>query len=94
VPAVFELKGTSPLSGLIRWAGGLATTAEGQKVTVERIHDRKLRNLEEFRLDPKDGWPPGSAFGTDVDPYRGLQIEKCYVEKVLPSFDSVAPSEA
>lgn len=52
VAAVFELKGAAPLSDLIRWAGGLATTAQGQKVTVERIDQRKVRTVEEFSLDP------------------------------------------
>jgi protein involved in polysaccharide export with SLBB domain len=49
--AIYELKQNSPLFDVIRWAGGLATTAEGQKVTVERIEDRKVRKIEEFGLD-------------------------------------------
>ena len=52
VPAIYELKQNPPLSELIRWAGGLATTAQGQKVTVERIENRKVRKVEEFALDP------------------------------------------
>jgi len=51
VPAIYELKQNSPLSELIRWAGGLATTAQGQKVTVERIENRAVRKVEEFTLD-------------------------------------------
>jgi len=39
------------LFDLIRWAGGLATTAAGQKATVERIEDHKARKVEEFPLD-------------------------------------------
>src|SRR5712691_297487 len=50
-PAVYELKQNTVLFDLIRWAGGLATTASGQKATVERIEDRKLRRVEEFTLD-------------------------------------------
>lgn len=51
-PAIYELKQqTSTLSDLIDMAGGLATTAEGDKVRVERIDDRKMRTVEEFALD-------------------------------------------
>ncbi len=61
VPAIFELK-TRPttndprttnnvLADLIAWAGGLASTASGQKATVERIDDRKSRKVAEFNLD-------------------------------------------
>src|SRR3989449_135698 len=51
VPAVYELKQNTVLFDLIRWAGGLATTAAGQKATVERIEDHKARKVEEFPLD-------------------------------------------
>ncbi|MGB5081834.1 MAG: SLBB domain-containing protein, partial [Burkholderiales bacterium] len=51
VPAVYELKLKAPLFDLLRWAGGLAATAAGQKVTVERIEERKARTVEEFPLD-------------------------------------------
>jgi protein involved in polysaccharide export with SLBB domain len=51
VPAVYELKQNAVLFDLFRWAGGLATTASGQKATVERIEDRKVRKVEEFALD-------------------------------------------
>ena len=51
IPAVYELKQNTVLFDLIRWAGGLATTAAGQKATVERIEDRKARTVEEFSLD-------------------------------------------
>ena len=50
-PAVYELKGASSLGDLIQLAGGLTTTAEGQKVTVERIADRRARTVAEFSLD-------------------------------------------
>lgn len=39
------------LSDLISWAGGLASTALGQKATVERIDDHKTRKVAEFKLD-------------------------------------------
>src|SRR6266545_3693919 len=51
VAAVYELKQNTVLFDLIRWAGGLATTAAGQKATVERIEDHKVRKVEEFPLD-------------------------------------------
>src|SRR5207249_7667214 len=46
VPAVYELKQSTVLFDLIRWAGGLATTAAGQKATVERIENRRVRTVE------------------------------------------------
>jgi protein involved in polysaccharide export with SLBB domain len=51
VPAVYELKQSTVLFDLFRWAGGLATTAAGQKATVERIADHKEQQVEEFSLD-------------------------------------------
>ena len=51
VPAIYELKQNAPIFEVLRWAGGLATTAQGQKVTLERIQDHKVRKVEEFPLD-------------------------------------------
>lgn len=51
VAAVYELKNGASLGELIRWAGGLATTAEGLRVVVERIENRRARKVEEFSLD-------------------------------------------
>jgi protein involved in polysaccharide export with SLBB domain len=51
IPAVYELKQNAVLFDLFRWAGGLATTAAGQKATVERIEDHRARTVEEFPLD-------------------------------------------
>ncbi|HLP97408.1 MAG TPA: SLBB domain-containing protein [Sideroxyarcus sp.] len=51
-PAIYELKQeTTTLAELIELAGGLTTTASGDKVSVERIDERKLRKVEEFSLD-------------------------------------------
>jgi len=50
-PAIYELKGKATLDDLIQLSGGLATTAEGRRVTVERIEDRKVRKMDEFTLD-------------------------------------------
>lgn len=51
VPAIFELKKDGALGDLIAWAGGLASTASGQKATVERIDSRNTRRMDEFKLD-------------------------------------------
>ncbi len=51
VPGIYELKQNTPLFDVVRWAGGLSTTAQGQKVTVERIEDRKSRKVDDFTLD-------------------------------------------
>jgi len=48
---IFELKNSTSLADLIALAGGLTTTASGQKVTVERIIDRTVRKVDEFALD-------------------------------------------
>lgn len=53
-PAIFELKGKETLSDLLELAGGLTNVAAGQKVAVERIHEREMRKVDEFQLD-KDG---------------------------------------
>lgn len=50
-PAIYELKGGTSLGDLIQLAGGLTTTAAGQKATVERIADRRARRVAEFALD-------------------------------------------
>lgn len=52
VPAIYEMKdGDTTLKDLVELAGGLTTTAAGQKVTVERIDNRKSRRVEDFALD-------------------------------------------
>ena len=51
VPAIFELRKDGTLAELIAWAGGLASTASGQKATVERIDNHKTRKVDEFNLD-------------------------------------------
>ena len=51
-PAIYELKDDkTSLSGLLELAGGLTNIAEGDKVRVERIADRKMRKVEEFPLN-------------------------------------------
>lgn len=51
VPAIYELKDKTDLAGLIAMAGGLTTTASGQKVEVERIEKREDRVVDDFDLD-------------------------------------------
>jgi polysaccharide biosynthesis/export protein len=53
-PAIFEVKDEKTLGDLLALAGGLSTTADGQKVTVERIVSRRGRQVEEFAMD-RDG---------------------------------------
>lgn len=51
-PAIYELKDDkTTLAELIELAGGLTTTANGDKVSVERIDEHKMRRVEEFALD-------------------------------------------
>lgn len=51
VPAIYELKDKASLGDVIELAGGLTTTAAGQKVLLERIEERKVRRVDEFSLD-------------------------------------------
>lgn len=50
VPAIFELRDHDTLGDAINYAGGLTTTAAGQRAIVERIDDRHARRAEEFSL--------------------------------------------
>src|ERR1039458_5592965 len=49
--AISSIKDKASLADLIDLAGGLTTTAAGQKVLLERIEDRKVRRVDEFSLD-------------------------------------------
>jgi len=51
VPAIFETRPGTTFAELIDMAGGLANVASSQKITVERIDDRKVRRIEHFALD-------------------------------------------
>src|SRR5580700_6700539 len=51
VPAIYELREETTLRGAVEMAGGLATTADGQKAVVERIDNHTARRVEEFPLD-------------------------------------------
>jgi protein involved in polysaccharide export with SLBB domain len=51
VPAIYELKTEASLADVLQLAGGLSTTAEGAKVYIEEIKQRKDRSIEEVKLD-------------------------------------------
>jgi polysaccharide biosynthesis/export protein len=51
VPAIYELREETSLRSAVEMAGGLATTADGQKAVVERIENHDTRRVEEFPLD-------------------------------------------
>jgi polysaccharide biosynthesis/export protein len=51
VPAIYELREGTTLGGAVEMAGGIATTADGQKAVVERIENHNTRRVEEFPLD-------------------------------------------
>ena len=51
VPAIYELRNGSTLGDGIGAAGGLSTVADGNRVTIERIDQRKARSVEEVSLD-------------------------------------------
>ena len=51
VPAIYELRDGTSLGSAIEMAGGLTTTADGQKAVVERIENHDTRRVEEFPLD-------------------------------------------
>ena len=53
VPAIFELREGTTLAAAIEMAGGLASTADGQKAVVERIEKHNTRVVEEFPLDDR-----------------------------------------
>jgi protein involved in polysaccharide export with SLBB domain len=50
-PAIYELGPGNTLNDALDMAGGLATTASAQRVTIERIMNRETRFVEEYELD-------------------------------------------
>ncbi len=50
-PAIYELKGTSTLSDLIQFAGGLSSLADTGRITIERVADHQTRKALEFPYD-------------------------------------------
>lgn len=53
VPAIYELKDHENLGDVIRYAGGLSSTAAGQHAIIERIDARQVRKADEFPLTPE-----------------------------------------
>ena len=51
-PAIYEVRSDETLDQVLKSAGGLTPIASGQRVTVERIDDRRVRRVQEFDLDP------------------------------------------
>ncbi|HXM80327.1 MAG TPA: SLBB domain-containing protein [Burkholderiales bacterium] len=49
--AIFELKGPTNVGRLLDLAGGLTTTAQARRATLERIDERKTRTVDQFALD-------------------------------------------
>ena len=50
-PGIFEVLPSTSLGDLVALAGGLSTTAGGGRVIVERIEERRARQVAEFSLD-------------------------------------------
>ncbi len=50
VPAIFELQEHENLGDVIRYAGGITTTAAAEKAVIERIDDHHVRRADEFKL--------------------------------------------
>ena len=48
---IFELGKHDTLEELLQLAGGLTNTASGKTVSVERIHERTVRKVDEFQLN-------------------------------------------
>ena len=49
--AIYELKDVTSLSKLLELSGGINPVANGERVTVERIIERRRRTVEEFALN-------------------------------------------
>jgi polysaccharide biosynthesis/export protein len=50
VPGIYELKEHETLGQLLGYAGGVTTTASGQKTFIDRIDDRQVRHTAELDL--------------------------------------------
>lgn len=63
-PAIFEAKEGESLSDLVGWAGGFATTAQTQKISLQRNLDGLARQVQE--IDAKSGGLKTLLKGGDV----------------------------
>ena len=61
---IYELRDDTEttLASAVAMAGGLATTADGQKVVIERIDQHRTRRVEEFPLEAA-GWQRAATSG-------------------------------
>jgi len=75
-PAIYEIKSGASLGAMVEFAGGFTATAEGNKATVERIADRKTRQVEDFALDK-------AGMGR---PLRNGDLVRIYA--LIPKFDN------
>ena len=67
-PAIYELKAGERLEDLLHDAGGLATTADAGRVTLERLLEQEKRTVMEFPLDAES---------------RGMKLHDGDIVKVL-----------
>jgi protein involved in polysaccharide export with SLBB domain len=74
-PAIYELKPETTLGDIISYAGGLASTAAGQRAIVERIDKRSTLHSEDVELTP-------SGFATH--PLEGDVIR---ILSIVPRFE-------
>ena len=51
IPAIYEITGDTTLDKQLDTAGGLSAIADGTRVIIERIDNRKNRTVREFHLD-------------------------------------------
>ena len=57
-PGIFEVLQSTSMGELLALAGGLSTTAGGGSVIVERIEERRARQVAEFPLDGSESTRP------------------------------------
>lgn len=50
-PAIYELRARTKLRDILTMVGGINTTADVQKIIVERIDNHRVRTVQEFQLD-------------------------------------------
>ena len=50
-PAIYELKGPTVAAMLLDYAGGLTTTAQTRRASIERIDNREARVVDQFAID-------------------------------------------
>lgn len=50
-PGIYEMKGETTLSAALKCAGGLTNLAGNERVLLERIEDRRRRQVDDFPLD-------------------------------------------